>query len=134
MHGSPPAVLPTNGEAAVAPPWGEFNPPPTEGVQGVLDPTHILKINASSWLYPSTFLYLLHLKASPPSLFLSPGGRAFRRADPNSSVCSSWGGFLLIFWPSKTLLEKCFEKTSKKMRKSRIWASENLPKILPKYL
>ena len=21
----------TNGEAAVAPPWGEFNPPPTEG-------------------------------------------------------------------------------------------------------
>ena len=22
----------TNGEAAVAPPWGEFNPPPTEGV------------------------------------------------------------------------------------------------------
>ena len=29
------------------PPWGEFNPPPTEGVQGVLDHNHIA-LNQSS--------------------------------------------------------------------------------------
>jgi hypothetical protein len=32
------------------PPWGEFNPPPTEGVQGVLDHNHIA-YNQSSRSY-----------------------------------------------------------------------------------
>ena len=110
---------------------GAFRRPP-KVVQGVLDIPNILKINASSWLYPSTFLYLLHLKASPPSLFLSPGGRAFRRADPKIFLCSLVGRFFCIFWPSKTLFEKCFEKTSKKMLKSMPLAFQSPSKILPK--
>ena len=37
-----------------------------------------------------------------------------------------------IFGPSATCFKNDFEKTSKKIRKSWIWASQNLPKILPK--
>ena len=39
-----------------------------------------------------------------------------------------------IFSPSETRFKNDFEKTSKKMRKSRILASQNPPKTLPKCL
>ena len=32
-----PNILAHKWGGGVGPPWGEFNPPPTEGVQGVLD-------------------------------------------------------------------------------------------------
>ena len=39
-----------------------------------------------------------------------------------------------IFCPSETRFKNDFEKTSKKMRKSMIWTSQNLPQTLPKRL
>ena len=42
--------VPRSGVAGGVPPLGAFNPPPTEGVQGVLDPNHIA-YNQSSRSY-----------------------------------------------------------------------------------
>ena len=110
------------------------DPPPTEGVQCVLNiPSYFLSyfLPNFSYIQPASYIsYILGLL--PPSLFLSPRGRAFRKADPKIGQCNHVGFFFAIFWPSKALLEKCFEKPSKKVRKSRILASQNLPKTLPK--
>ena len=73
------------------------DPPPTEGGQGVLDirrppkvvqcvldlPSYFLSYFLPNFPYiqPASYIsYILGLL--PPSLFLSPGGRAFRKADP----------------------------------------------------
>ena len=40
--------------------------------------------------------------------------------------------FFSIFWPSKQCFKICFEKMTKKVRKSRFSASQKPPKILPK--
>ena len=60
-----------------ASPPGGFNPPPTEGVQGVLNPNHIA-YNQSSRSYhkwPSSWwqAQVLRSRLLHPSLFLSPG-------------------------------------------------------------
>ena len=39
-----------------------------------------------------------------------------------------------MFWPSKQCFKICFEKKTKKVRKSRFSATQNPPKILPKRL
>ena len=99
----------------------------------MLDIPNILKINASSWLYPSTFLYLLHLKASPPSLFLSPGGRAFRRADPKRVVfVLCWAiffDFLAFQNVARKMLRKNIEKSAKIEDLGFRKPSQNPPKI-----
>ena len=69
-----------------------------------------------------------------PSLYLSPGPRTFRRAGPKSPADLRLTVFFSIFWPSKTSSKISFEKMTKKVRKSRVSASQNPPKILPKRL
>ena len=69
-----------------------------------------------------------------PPLYLSPGPRTFRRVGAKMTALSSLLVIFSIFWPSKKSFKICFEKITKKMRKSRFLASQNLPKILPKRL
>ena len=62
-------------------------------------------------------------------LSISPPGHA-HSAGPTQNLRRSSGGrsfvrFFSIFWPSKTEFKICFEKISKKMRKSMILASQN---------
>ena len=69
-----------------------------------------------------------------PPLYLSPGLRTFRRADPKSPADLRRTTFFSIFSPSKTSSKVCFEKITKKVRKIRFLASQNPPKILLKCL
>ena len=90
------------------------DPPPTEGVQGVLDQGCKLALD--------------------PSLFLSPGGRAFRRADPQILQRNFFLHFFSFFLASKTHFDFCFEKSSKKMRKRGLWRLKNCAKPSPKQI
>ena len=71
----------------------------------------------------------LGLEFGLPPLYLSPGPRTFRRAGPKKRKSLFFSVFLSIIWPSATDFQICFEKSSKKVRKSRILASQNHPKI-----
>ena len=109
----------------------QLNLPPTEGVQGVLDQNCKVMANSAS---PSFFLYLLHLKASDPSLFLSPGAWGPPESRPRFASSTFLGPLVLIFCSSETLFKIYIEKITKQMRKSRILASQNPPKTFPKCL
>ena len=128
MHGSPPTVLPTNGEAAVAPPQGEFNPPPTEGAHGVLD--HILSVRVLSDKFDSRRPFRNVLDT--PLYNLSPGALGPPDRSAKLPQLPSLRPLGSIFGTSKTCFKFCFEKTSKKVRKLMILASQNPPQTLPK--
>ncbi len=112
------------------PPLGIFNPPPHRG--------RACETRASSsckfLLCPSFFLYLLHLKASAPSLFLSLGAWGPPDRRPRFASSTFFGPLVLIFCSSETLFKIYMEKITQRMRKSRILASQNLPKTFPKSL
>ena len=55
-----------------------------------------------------------------------------RRHGPKKRKSLHFSIFWPTFSPSEIHFEKCFEKSSKKMRKSRFLGSQNLPKTLPK--
>ena len=76
----------------------------------------------------------LGLRSGLPPLYLSPGLRTFRVPGSKSPADLRQTLFFSIFWPSKTSSKIRFEKNAKKMRKSRILASQNPPKILQKRL
>ena len=59
--------------------------------------------------------------------------RTYRRAASKICRARPWIGFFRDFLLSKKRSKFYIEKTSKKLRKSRILASQNLPKIVPKY-
>ena len=69
-----------------------------------------------------------------PPLYLSPGLRSFRRPGPKIRQLPTWTLFFWIFGLSKTSSKICFQKSSKKMRKSKFLASQNPPKTYPKCL
>ena len=119
------------------PPLGAFNPPPTEGVRSVLDNSHIafryVQIISQRANLKGQALYARPGSCSP--LFFSPQEAGDHRNPPlNLRVLRLVGSLGLIFCSSDTLFKNDIEKTSKKMRKSRILASQNPPKILPKRL
>ena len=75
-------------------------------------------------LYSSGSRWVLALPGTlriPPVSFKSLHPKVFRT-------------FFSIFWPSKKCFKICFEKMTKKVRKSRFSATQNPPKILPKRL
>ena len=112
------------------PPLGAFNPPPHRGRACGMH----MSSSCQFLLCPSFFLYLLHLKASDPSLFLSPGAWGPPDRRPRFPSSTFFGPLVLIFCSSETLFKIYIEKMTKKMRKSRILASQNLPKTFPKSL
>ena len=104
---------------------GAFRRPP-KVVQGVLDLNSEVLANSAS---PSSFLYLLHLKACDPSFFLSPASRAFRKAGPRWLDSDQYAPLVDNFLRFLSPL-KCYSKVaSKKMRKSKFLASQNELKI-----
>ena len=120
------------------PPLGVFNPPPTEGVQGVLNrmKDRLQPTSASHHKTPiSKFLSRSGSWLSDPSLLFSPQeGGDDRNPAPSSSHSPPLDDFFSKFSPSKAFLKIYIEKTSKKVRKSRILASQNPPKTHPKCL
>ena len=127
-------------EASEHPMWGRRNarsvPPPHRRWRRVLNP------KSKSW--PNIFkpkmlsfkILGLDLRITPslslPRATHIPPGRP--KIDDVSQSFWFWGLQILIFSPSKTHFKNDIEKTWKKVRKSRIWASQNHPKILPKCL
>ena len=87
---------------------------PPKVVQGVLDMNFKILANSAS---PSPFIYLLHLKASDPSLFLSPGGRAFRRADPKIFLWPLVARFFFDFFDFQNALRFLLRKNIEKHMK-----------------
>ena len=101
------------GGAAVVPPRGfQLNPP------------HPAK---DGWR-----VELFCTSAVPGGFWLCQGPCAFRRSHPKVRMKNDIGPFFQffsIFWPSKKCFKICFEKITKKVRKSRFSASQNPPKI-----
>ena len=114
----------------MVPPGGfQLNPPPTEGGQGVLNtPSYFLAYFLPNLSYIQPASYTSYILGLPPLSFSLPRRSRIPPGRPKKITCGFLGPFLAIFWPSKKLLEKCFEKTSKKMRKSRIWPPKTLSK------
>ena len=63
-----------------------------------------------------------------PPLYLSPGPRTFRRADPKTCCKTAFGTFFSFFGRSETAFKICFEKSSKKCENRGFQLSETLPK------
>ena len=70
--------------------------------------------------------------AFPPSYNPSPQDRTYRKAAPKLGPKTFLATFFSIFCPSNLHSKICIEKITKKMRKSRILASQNPSKTLPK--
>ena len=72
------------------------------------------------------------LRSHNPSFCFSPGTSRTPEPPPKDASADLLARFLAIFGPSETHLKFCFEKISKKVRKSSILASQNPPQTLPK--
>ena len=135
MHGSPPTFLHTNGEAAVAPPWGS----------SIRRPPKVCQRRArliSNWLCPITAGQSRHsfaqfdLKCSFPYPFLSPG--AWGPPQTRRQKAEKFGFFALFldFFAFRSALEKRHRKNIDKNAKIDDFGfpnpSQNPPKILSK--
>ena len=67
-----------------------------------------------------------------PPLYSLPRTTHIPPGRPKISVFFVLDAFFSIFGPSKKNFKICFEKSSKKMRKSKVLASQNPPKTPPK--
>ena len=67
-----------------------------------------------------------------PPLYSLPRTTHIPPGRPKISIFFVLDEFFSIFGPSKTNFKICFEKSSTKVRKSRILASQNPSKTLPK--
>ena len=113
-------------------PMGDFNPPPTEGVRSVLDTQpHRFQIRPDQSQRANLKGQALYARPGSCSpLFFSPQEAGDHRSPPlNLRVLRLVGPLGSFFCSSDTLFKNDIEKTSKKMRKSRILASQNPPKI-----
>ena len=119
--------------AAVVPPGGGFNPPATEGVPqraGLISSTPTSNTrhqHRMALLQVSHEIFVFPLPIIPPQA--RPVHRKPAAKKRKSLVFSH---FWSIFSPSETRFKNDFEKPSRKMRKSRILASQNPPQTLPK--
>ena len=121
------------------PPLGAFNPPPTEGVRSVLDiQPHRFQIRPDQSQRANLKGQALYASLGTCSpLFFSPQEAGDNRNPPlNLRILRLVGSLGLIFCSSDTLFKNDIEKTSKKMRKSRILGfpkpSQNPSKTPPK--
>ena len=132
MHGSPPTFLHTNGEAAVAPPWGSSIRRPPKVCRACS-----IKVTSSS--AQATDLSQRAKLQMASSSFLSgswtplcfspqePGDHRRPCAKKRKSV-TFWLCFP-IFGSSKLQSKFCIEKTTEKTRKFRFWLFKTLPKL-----
>ena len=115
------------------PPLGAFNPPPTEGGAGrarsICFNPNIKHQTPTS----NTLLQVSHEIFVFPLPIIPPQARPVHRS-PAQKYCLLYLFLLFgsIFSPSGTRFKNDFEKTSKKVRKSKILASQNPPQTLPK--
>ena len=109
---------PKGGWAAVIPPGG-FNPPPTEGVQGVLNHNHIAYNQSSrpttNGQAPDGKLKFLDQGSYTPLFFSPQEPGDHRRPCAKKRKNGTLWLFFSIFCPSKLQSKFCIEKTSKKM-------------------
>ena len=118
------------GGAAVVPPWGFGIRRPPQVWQRRAGPLCFNSGPICKVLTPKDLSEKFWPQGSGfPSLFLSPGARGPPEPRPQNPSSASLGPFWSIFCPSETRFKICFEKTSKKMRKSRISGSQNPPQI-----
>ena len=98
-------------------------------------------IASKAFLNPKSLALKAYLKARleieakfafPPSYNPSPQDRTYRKAAPKLGPKTFLATFFSIFCPSNLHSKICIEKITKKMRKSRILASQNPSKTLPK--
>ena len=118
------------------PPWGEFNPPATEGVPTACRIHFQLALSNHSWPI-STFFRVVHSRNSiwsvlSPILSFPQEPGDHRKPDAKKRKSLVFSHFWSIFSPSEPRLKNDIEKTSKKVRKSRILASQTPPKTKPK--
>ena len=105
LHGSPPTFLPTNGEAAVAPPGGSSIRRPPKVCQRRAE-------RKSNWLCPITAGQSRHsfaqfdLKCSFPFPFLSPGAWGPPQTRRQKAEKFGFFAFLVDFFAFRTALEK----------------------------
>ena len=109
-------------------PLGVCNPPPTEGAHGVLD--YFIYVRDLSDKFDSRRQFQNVLDT--PLYNLSPGGGGPPSPRAKFALSVPFRPLGSIFCTSKTCFKFCFEKTSKKVRKLMILASQNPPKTLPK--
>ena len=116
-------------------PPGGFNPPPTEGGAGRARSISIIPNIKHDTPSSNTLSQVSH------EIFVFPLPKSLPRHVPYTGARVQKPRFLRlfrfrgsIFSPSETRSKNDFEKTSKKVRKSRISASQNLPQTLPKSL
>ena len=104
------------------PPLGEFNPPPTEGVQCVLDhKPNRPQLNAEAiYKRPNSRGQALYARqGSYTPLFFSPQEGWDDRNPVTKFAPSAFSGLLnRFFCSSRVCFKNDFEKTSKKLRKS----------------
>ena len=130
-----PSVPAHKWKAGGGPPWGEFNPPATEGV-----PQRAKLI--IHWLCPITAGQSRHsfaqfdLKCSYPYPFLSPGAWGSPEPGPKFLLSVSCWLILVDFFGFRRALEKRHRKNNEKNTKIKDFGlpklSQNPPKILPK--
>ena len=117
------------------PPWGEFNPPPTEGVQGVLDQGHIVLSQSSRLITkgqaPDGKLKF-SVKLLDPSLFLSPGAWGPPPTLRQEAEICCFMAFFFDFLPFQVAIQILHRKNIEKNAKIEALATENAPKTKPK--
>ena len=105
-----------SGWPAVSPPWGlSINPPPTEGVQSVLNiPSYFLSYFLPDFSYIQHASYISYILGLPPLSFSLPRRMRIPPGRPKmSGTLSLLGSFFRFFG----LLKNCWKNASKKHRK-----------------
>ena len=125
--------LGTNGGGGGAPPWGVSIRRPPKVCEAcwtiITSPVRYVLIKSQRANLKGQAHYARPGSCSP--LFFSPQEAGDRRNPPSDLRFLRFFGLLGRFF---ALLKRSSKFTSKKMRKSRIWASQNPPKIHPKWL
>ena len=126
-------------EAAVCPlgglQWNIFNSRPPKVCEAcwtiITSPFRYVQIKSQRANLRGQAPYASLGSCSPIFVFPQEGGD-YRNPDAKIHHLRLVGPLGSIFCPSQACCENDFEKTSKKVRKSRILASQNPPKTLPK--
>ena len=122
------------GWAAVVPPWGfQLNPPPTEGVQGVLDPnSYFLSYFLPNFSYIQPASYISYILGLPPLSFSLPRRPRIPPGRPKMSVLLSCWALFFDFLAFKKIVGKMLRKNIEKSAKIEVFGlpkpSQNHPK------
>jgi len=113
-------------------PPGGYNPPATEGVPTACEIEFKLALSNHSWPLSTFFRAIRPEVFETPILSFPQEPGDHRSPAPKNCFLCLVGSFWSIFAPSEPHSKNDIEKTSKKVRKLRILASQTPPKTLPK--